>query len=93
MTKQEYKNCKVGDGVICNTSYINLPQKGWKGKIIHKDISCGTILIEWEKPFIDGHDGSGKGEDKKCRWYSSSYYLLDLIKNQQLEFDFGARDC
>jgi len=96
MTIEELKTVKIGDIVICNTSFNNLPQKGWKGKIITFDEE--SVAVEWEKEFAKGHDCDGKAGKKKSRWYMIGYnfdlnesdniIILDLLKKSQLEFEF-----
>jgi hypothetical protein len=60
------KDFKLGDTVICNTSFEDFPQKGWRGKIIDIYYSEEIISIEWEKSFSYGHSCRGLGEDKHC---------------------------
>ena len=89
------EDLKVGDEVICDKSYPKLPQKGWKGKVVHIfpdfSYSCAGFGIEWEHPFVSGHGCSGKGKNGYCRYYSdtpgSFFSDLSIIKkvDKQLE--------
>jgi len=62
---------EVGDEVICDKSYPNFPQKGWRGKVVNiaPYSYSSKIGIEWNKPFPEGHHCDGKGELGYCRYY------------------------
>jgi hypothetical protein len=79
---------KVGDEVICDKSYPNLPQKGWKGKVVRtlKGKLSNIIWIEWEQSFFWGTNGGGKGKDGHCRNYFK-YLPIDLkhIKDDSVD--------
>lgn len=96
MTEEQARKIKINDTVICNTSFKNLPQKGWEGKIIDKSKLGICLGIQWEKEFLEGHDCGQKGIDNRCRYYgitetkdrlNDSILILDLYK-KQLEFNF-----
>ena len=93
MTVKQVKSLKIGDKVICNTSFDNLPQKGWIGKVVYS-FDGFLIGIEWEKKFHLGHDCEGKGKNGYCRNYAIENVLnqdaeiLDKYNNQ-LEFNFS----
>ena len=100
MTIEQVKQLKVGDKVVCNKSFDDLPQKGWIGKIIYKTDIC-KISIEWEKKFTEGHDCNRRGKEGQCRFYSSPEFdsfwdnnenqnisVINKYTNNQLEFEF-----
>lgn len=97
----EEKSLKIGDKVICNKSYPDLPEKGWFGEIIDIEDCGNKILVSWEKHFNLGHDGSSyRNNGKKCFYYANkkenvyagwgNYESFDVLNSvsKQLEFNF-----
>lgn len=105
MTKKQALNLKLNDKVICKKSFNDyLPEKGWYGRVIYKNIKDDelNIGIEWEKKFICGHSCDTKGKDYHCRYYGYFHNESNIndnsandadiyilgLINEQLEFDF-----
>ena len=95
MTIEQANKLKIGDKVICNNSFNNLPQKGWIGKVVVPANGIHSLGIEWEKSFKSGHSCDEKGKKDSCRFYwrpssceDDSISILSIYNNNQLEFEF-----
>lgn len=59
---------------------------GLKGTVVYVKLKRLTrqIAVEFDKPFKEGHDCSGKTRDKRGQWYEyypySSVYWKDCLK-------------
>jgi len=71
------QNAVVGTRVVVKASYyFNLALIAKLGTVVYDDGLGGSLLIQFDDTFADGHDGNThkfKGINGKCRWILPKY--------------------